>query len=158
MYRAWACLFVILFAGISLQAQSRLSLRAASVEPVDGWQTMRVEHCQGERCTVWVSPTAALTENDIENAQPEIRAADGSRVINTVLTDEGASKMHDLTTAQLNKYIALVVDDKVIWAPRVNYAPEATTKRQGLAGNTGHGLTQEEVDLIMRILRPAQPR
>src|SRR5438093_11524146 len=97
------------------RAQSRLSLRAASVEPVDGWQTMRVEHCQGERCTVWVSPTAALTENAIENAQPEIRAADGSRVINTVLTDEGASKVHDLTTAQLNQYRASVVHDKLIW-------------------------------------------
>src|SRR5205809_6252332 len=120
MYRAWACLFVILFAGISLQAQSRLSLRAASVEPVDGWQAMRVEHCQGERCTVWVSPTTALTENDIENAQPEIRAADGSRVINVVYTDAAVNKMRDLTAAQVKKHIALVVDGKVLWAPQVN--------------------------------------
>src|SRR5438093_13325821 len=100
------------------RAQSRLSLRAASVEPVDGWQTMRVEHCQGERCTVWVSPTAAITQSDIESAQPEVRA-DGYRVIHLILTDAGAKKLHDLTEAQLRNFIALIVDDKVIWAPTV---------------------------------------
>src|SRR5436189_5146915 len=102
------CSVMFLFVGV-VHAQSRLSIRAASTEPVDGWQTMRVEHCQGERCTVWISPTAALTENDIESAQPEIRAADGSRVINVVFTDAAVNKMRDLTEAQVKKHIALVV-------------------------------------------------
>jgi len=155
--RILACCLSIVLSVAVLQAQSpRLSLRAASVEPVEGWQAMRVEHCQGERCTVWVSPTTALTENDIENAQPEIRAADGSRVINVVYTDAAVNKMRDLTAAQVKKHIALVVDGKILWAPQVNFAQ--ADKKSGFAGNTGHGLTQEEVDLIMSILRQAQPR
>jgi preprotein translocase subunit SecD len=146
---------VFLFVGI-VQAQSRLSIRAASREPVDGWETMQVEHCQS-RCTVWVSPTAALTENDIEQAQPEVRA-DGYRVINVVFTDAGVNKLHDLTAAQLKKLIALVVDGKVIWAPMVQYIAEARAKNNVLTGNTPQGLTQEEVELIMSILRLGQPR
>jgi len=97
MYRAsWTCcLVVVLLAGI-LQAQSRLSIRAASREPVEGWQRMQVEHSDG---VIWVSPTAALTASDIEQAQPEIRA-DGYSVIRVVFTDAGVNKLHDLTAAQ----------------------------------------------------------
>ena len=165
------CLFVILFAGmfraqdrivLPVQSPSRLSLRAASVEPVEGWRTMQVEHCRGERCTVWVSLTDALTENDIENAQPEVRA-DGYRAISVVFTDDGTNKLHDLTASQLKKLVAMVVDNKVLWAPMVtSVTPMAksfpTANTGTLAGATPTGLTQEEVDLIMSILRPAQPR
>jgi preprotein translocase subunit SecD len=149
------CLGVVLWIGI-LQAQSpRLSIRAASTEPVEAWQTMQVEHCRGERCTVWVSPTAAVTEGDIESAQPEVRA-DGYRVVNIIFTDAGVNKMHNLMEAQLKKHVALVVDDKVIWAPLVTYVTNA--KSNVLTGSTRTGLTQEEVELIMGILRQAQPR
>ena len=94
MYRAsWTCcLVVVLLAGI-LQAQSRLSIRAASREPVEG---MQVEHSDD---VIRVSPTAALTASDIEQAQPEIRA-DGYSVIRVVFTDAGVNKLHDLTAAQ----------------------------------------------------------
>ncbi len=150
MYRAsWTCcLVVVLLAGI-LQAQSRLSIRAASREPVEGWQRMQVEHSGG---VIWVSPTTALTASDIEQAQPEIRA-DGYSVIRVVFTDAGVNKLHDLTAAQLKKLIALVVDDKVIWAPTVTYIAEAPAKNNVLTGNGPHGLTQEEVERIMAILR-----
>ena len=150
MYRSsWTCcLVVVLLAGI-LQAQSRLSIRAASREPVEGWQRMQVEHSDG---VIWVSPTAALTASDIEQAQPEIRA-DGYSVIRVVFTDAGVNKLHDLTAAQLRKLIALVVDDKVIWAPMVMYVAGPAAKNNVLTGNTPHGLTPEEVDRIMAILR-----
>ena len=104
--------------------------------------------CQSERH----SPTAALTASDIEQAQPEIRA-DGYSVIRVVFTDAGVNKLHDLTAAQLRKLIALVVDDKVIWAPMVTYIAGAAAKNNVLTGNTSHGLTPEEVDRIMAILR-----
>jgi preprotein translocase subunit SecD len=77
-------------------------------------------------------------------------------VINVVYTDAAVNKLRDLTTAQVKKHIALVVDGKVLWAPQVNFTQ--ADKKSGFAGNTGHGLTQEEVDLIMSILRPQQPR
>jgi preprotein translocase subunit SecD len=113
---------------------------------------MQVEHCQS-RCVVWVAPTLAITESDIEKAQPELRA-DGYRVINVVFTDAAVNKMRDLTATQVKKHIALVVDGKVLWAPMVNYT--IADKESGLTGNTPTGLTQEEVDLIMSILRPAK--
>jgi preprotein translocase subunit SecD len=124
---------------------------------------MRVEHCQGERCIVWVSPTAALTEGDIEQAQPEVSPNAGNdggslQRIRIVFTKAAAAKLHELTTAQLRSHIALVVDDKVLWAPTVNGTHNADYNESMLAGSTGHGLAQEEVDLIMSILRPGQPR
>jgi hypothetical protein len=148
---------VILFAS-AMQAQSqRLSLRAASVEPVEGWQPMRVEHCQGERCTLWVSPTAALTESDIEKGQPEVSpnaGSDGGAIqrIRIVVTDLGAKKLHDLTEGQLRKHIALIVDDKVLWAPTVMGVHNEDYKESMLAGNSGRGLSDEEVERIMAIL------
>jgi preprotein translocase subunit SecD len=151
MYRiAWACLFVILCAGISLQAQSpRLSIRAAATESVDGWQTMRVEHCQGERCTVWISPILALIESDIEDARPEVRANDGYRRVRVVFTDAGVNKMHDLTMAQLKKHIVLVVDGKVLWAPIVQSIYERSTPKDTLlAGATATGLTLEGLPIV----------
>src|SRR5262245_53980543 len=126
-----ACCLSVVLSIVTLHAQSppRLSLRAASVEPVEGWQTLQVEHCQGDRCSVWVSSISALTENDIESAQPEVRA-DGYRRVRVVFTDAGVNKMHELTVAQLRKYMALVVDGKVLWAPMVQsiYNERATPK------------------------------
>ena len=155
MYRKLACcLFVILFAGV-LQAQSpRLSIRAASVEPAEGWQMMQVEHCQ-TRCVVWVSPTAALTASDIEKGQPEVNSNGDTRIA-VVFTDAGATKMRDLTKAQWQKHIALVLDGRLIWAPLIQ--AYFAGRESALTGNGPNGLTQEEVDLIMSILRRAQPR
>jgi hypothetical protein len=53
--------------------------------------------------------------------------------------------------------VALVVDDNVIWFPMVTSVQYVgTTIKEGvLTGNTDHGLTQEEVELIMGILRAA---
>ena len=142
------CMVVILSVGI-VPAQAQLSIRAASAEPVEGWQRMQVEHSNR---VIWVTPTAAITASDIEQAQPKIRA-DGYQIIRAVFTDAGVSKLHDLTAAQLKKLIVLVVDDKVIWAPMVMYVAGPAAKNNVLTGNTPHGLTPEEVDRIMAILR-----
>jgi preprotein translocase subunit SecD len=136
---------VFLFAGM-VQAQSPLSIRPASDIPVDGWQRMQVEHSDR---FVWVSPIAAATSSDIEKAQPEVNSNGDTRIA-VVFTDEGAKRMRDLTIAQKNKLIALVVDGRLIWAPLVR---AETGKESVLTGNGPHGLTQEEVDRIMAILR-----
>jgi len=156
MYRrALACCFGVLLLSVDVaQAQSRLSIRAASVQPVDGWQQMQAEHCQ-TGCVLWVAPTAALTESDIEQAEPEVRD-DAYRLIKVVFTDAGAKKMRNLSAAQLNKLIALVVDEKVIWTPTVAGKLRAGAKNNILNGNTPQGLTEEEVQRIMGILRPGQ--
>src|SRR2546422_8753055 len=105
MLLSLAFLFVLVAASAT-QAQDQFSIRAASAEPVEGWQRMQVEHSNG---VVWVAPTAAVTASDIEKAQPEIRA-DGYQIIRVVFTDSGVNKLHDLTAAQLKKLIVLVGD------------------------------------------------
>src|SRR5215470_10574218 len=57
-----ACSVVLLFVGIT-QAEAQFSIRAASAQPVEGWQRMQVEN--SER-VIWVAPTAALIASDIE--------------------------------------------------------------------------------------------
>jgi len=47
----------------------------------------------------------------------------------------------------------LVVDDKVVWAPVVTYIIDSAQKETVLTGNTPHGLTPDEVERIMAILR-----
>jgi preprotein translocase subunit SecD len=130
------------------QAHAQFSIRAASTEPVDGWQQMKVEHCQS-RCFVWVSPTAAIVASDIEKARPQVRA-NGDTVIAVTLTDAGAQKLRDFTKANMNKFIAIVVDDRLIWVPLVH---GEFAKQTVLTGNgQPYGLTQEEVGLIMATL------
>ena len=142
---------VILSIGV-LQAQSRLSFRAASDTPVEGWKAMALAHSDR---MVWVAPTEAVTADDIESARPEVRPETGDLVIHIVYTKNGANQMRDLTAAQLKKHIALVIDGKVLNFPIVmSVLPVGPTIREGvLTGNTAQGLTQEEVELIMGILR-----
>ena len=140
-----ACSLMLLFSGI-MQTEAQFSIRAASAQPVDGWQQMQVEHSDR---TIWVAPTAAVVASDIEKAQPELRA-DGTRVIRVVFTDVGANKIRDLTTAQLKKHVAMVVDGKLIWAPVVQ---AVVGKESVVTGNLPNGLTEGEVDRIMTSLR-----
>ena len=146
MYRM-ACLVLFLLAS-TMQAQPHLSIRAASATPVDGWQRMQVEHTDR---VIWVSPTAAVAASDIEKAVPEL-TPEGDMRIALTYTDQGLKKIHDLTTTQLKKLVALVVDGKVLWAPLVQQAQQG--KEGVLTGNgpNGRGLSQEEVDRILAVL------
>jgi len=139
------CLVVLLFAGV-LQAQAQLSISAASSEPVQGWQRMQFE---GSNRAVWVAPTPAIVRTDIEKAEPQ-KTPDGRTMIAIVFTDEGARKIRDLSVTQRDKLVALVVDNKLIWAPVVK---AEIGKQSVLTGNGPNGLTQEEVDRIMNSLR-----
>ena len=147
MFLGMALLFVHMSAS-AIQAQAQFSVRAASVEPVDGWRRMQVEHCQS-RCFLWVSPTATIVASDIEKARPEVRSS-GDRVVAVIFTDAGAQKLRDFTRANMNMFIAMIVDDRLIWAPLVR---AEFSKETVLTGNgQPHGLTQEEVELIMAAL------
>ena len=139
--------FVLISATV-MQAQAQFSIRAASTEPVDGWQQMQVEHCRS-RCFVWVSPIAAIVASDIKTAKPQVRP-NGDMVIAVVFTDSGARKLRDFTRANMNKFIAMIVDDRLICAPLVR---AEFSKETVLTGNgQPHGLIQEEVELIMTAL------
>jgi preprotein translocase subunit SecD len=131
--------FVFIFA-VALQAQAQFSVRAASNEAVAGWQQMTTEDDK----TIWVSPTTSLTASDFESMTPYVNPGD-IWFMKIVLTENGAKKMRALSIAQMNKLIALVLDEKVIWAPKVR---SEIGKTADFTGSGPHGL---EMDLIRRL-------
>jgi preprotein translocase subunit SecD len=133
------CALVLLFVG-ELQAQAQFSIRAASDQPVAGWDRMEFNNN-----AVWVSPTASLTSADIMRAEPG-RGPDGRMAVNVILTDGGAKKMRDLSTAQLNKLVAMVLDGNVIFAPRVR---SEIGKEVMVTGNDPSGLSPTLIDRIV---------
>src|SRR5687767_10354667 len=107
-------LIIGLLASAFLSAQGVLEIRAASHTAVAGWQQMSTPG--GE--AVWVSTTAALTMADIARGEPRTEA-NGQRTVGVVFTADGARKMAQLSAAQANRPIALLLDGKVVWAPIV---------------------------------------
>ena len=145
MYRLIAGLcMLILFAGL-VQAQSRLSIRAASAEQVQGWAQMELD---GK--SVWVAPTASLTASDIARAQA-ITRPDGKRAISMELTDSGSEKMRALSKSQMDKLVAMVFEDKLIWAPRVR---SEIGKQLVLTGNSPNGLSDSDIQRILANIGP----
>jgi preprotein translocase subunit SecD len=116
-------LIALFLAGVFLQAQAPLEIRAASSTAVAGWQQMSTP----AGGTLWVSPSNALTLSDVAQAEPRT-GADGQRTVGMTFTAEGSRKMAQLSAAQIDKPIALLVDGKVVWAPivRAVIAKEAT--------------------------------
>jgi preprotein translocase subunit SecD len=125
-----------LLASSFLHGQGSLEIRAASNTAIAGWQLMPAP---GGR-TVWVSPTTALTSTDIARAEPRTDAK-GERTVGVVFTEPGARKMAQLSAAQANQHIALLLDGKVVWVPLVRSTIE---KEAVLSGVTP--------DVVQRVL------
>ena len=104
MLLSLAFLFVLVAASAT-QAQDQFSIRAASAEPVEGWQRMQVEHSNR---VVWVSPIAAVTASDIERAQPDHTSVEGQTRVAVVFTDAGAKHFADLRFCIFNSSKKLV--------------------------------------------------
>jgi preprotein translocase subunit SecD len=129
----------ILF-GIAVQAQAQFTMNAASDEAVPGWQKMEIE---GR--SVWVNPTPALTSADIQGAEPATDRNYG-QFVKVIFTEAGARKMRELTTAQMNKPIVIVLDGKLISAPKVR----SVISNDGIiTGKPPAGLTTDEVRRIL---------
>ena len=137
--RSTGLAFLILFGGV-LQAQAQFSIRAASDQPVPGWDRMEFDSK-----AVWVSPTVSLTSADVMRAEPG-RGPDGRMAVSVVFTDAGAKKMRDLSVAQMNKLLAIVLDGKVIFAPMIR---SEINKEALITGNDPSGLIASVVDRIV---------
>ena len=129
-------LITVFLAGVFIMAQGSLEIRAASYTAVAGWQQMSTP--SGE--TVWVPTTAALTAADIARGEPRTEP-NGQRTVGVVFTADGARKMAQLSAAQTNRPIALLLDGKVVWAPIVRGTIE---KEAVLSGVTP--------DIVQRVL------
>jgi preprotein translocase subunit SecD len=66
--------------------------------------------------------------------------------VQIVFTDAGAQKMRELSAAQLNKLIAMVLDGKLIFAPRIR---SEIGKSSVITGNGPNGLSLDEVQRIL---------
>jgi len=130
---------VTLLAGV-LNGQSSVEIHAASSSAVAGWAQMAGP--SGD--ALWVAPEVRLTSADIERAEAST-SADAGPGINVVLTDLGAKKMAELSSAQSNKPIALILDGQVIWAPIVR---GSIGKQIRLSGGDG-GLTQAQIQRLL---------
>jgi preprotein translocase subunit SecD len=107
-------LVAVFLAGVFLNAQGAMEIRAASSSAVAGWQ--RVTAADGE--AMWIAPAASLRSTDI--ARSELQTLpDGRSHVNVVFTADGARKMQELSRAQTNQRIALMLDGTVVWAPVV---------------------------------------
>jgi preprotein translocase subunit SecD len=134
---------VTLLAGI-LNGQAPVEIRAAASSAVSGWAQMTSPG--GD--PLWVAPDIRLTSADIERAEAR-QLADGGPAVAIILTTEGARKMAALTTAQMNRPIALLLDGQVIWAPVVRSTVE---KEAVLTGGPG-GLTQAQIQRLLTSLK-----
>jgi preprotein translocase subunit SecD len=120
-------LIAVFLAGVFLQAQSAIEIRAASSTAVAGWQ--RVTAGDGE--ALWVAPTNSLTSADIAPSVSHT-LRDGRDAVGMVFTAEGARKMRALSAAQTNQRIALLLDGKVMWAPVVRSTIDSKAQLTGL--------------------------
>jgi preprotein translocase subunit SecD len=131
--------FVALFI-VLIQAQAQFTIHAASDQPVAGWDRM-----QAADHAVWVSPTVGLTSADILRAEPTTDS-NGHGAVGIILTDTGANKMRGLSKAQMNKLIAMVLDGRVIFAPKVR---AEIGKEAKITGPASSGLPAEVVQRIV---------
>ena len=121
-------LIAVFLAGVFLQAQAAVEIRAASSTAVAGWQ--RVTAADGE--AVWVAPTTSLTSADFAPSVSHTMR-DGRDAVGVAFTAEGARKMRALSAAQTNRRIALLLDGKVIWAPVVRGTIDREAQLTGLS-------------------------
>ncbi len=141
-FRLIVC-FAVLLLGGALQAQAQFSIRAASSEPVPGWDRVEVDNR-----VIWISPTASLTAADVASSGQTTRP-DGRIAVGVTFTETGAGKMRTLSTAQLNKPIAIMLDGKVLSAPTVR---GEIGKEALITGNGPNGLTADEVQKLLASL------
>ena len=110
-------------------------LRLASHEKVEGWES--VPGPGPEKTPVWISPEVALTNRDVEIARPS-RTPGGKPCVAVFFTEEGALKMARLTRSHFGEFLAIILDGRVTWIPKIR----AEISREALIeGN----YTEEEV-------------
>lgn len=133
-------MIMTLLAGI-INGQTGVEIHAASSTAVSGWKQMSSP--SGD--ALWVAPDVRLTSADFERAQAR-KQQNGDPAVAVVLTDAGAKKMAELSSAQLDKPIAMILDGQVIWAPIVR---SAGMQREALLTGGPGGLTQQQIDRLL---------
>jgi len=119
----------------------KLEIRRAEKEPAEG---LIEATALGMSDKIYMHPTAALTEADITRASV-VYDENRSPAMGIVFTPEGAKKMEEVTEAQFDKPLAILIDGKLISAPTVR------AKVSGEAQITG-SFTKEEITRWVRAI------
>lgn len=92
-----------------------LEFRLADDAETPGWQKMELPSSE---TPIFVSGEASLNGSQIEKVS-FYKDANGSPSIGFTLTDDGAKAMEAITSRNLNKKLAIVLDGKVVSAPTI---------------------------------------
>ena len=119
-----------------------ISVHAASLSSVPGWDQKGLGDSPGS--FIWVAPNPTVTLAEIESVQ-KTKNESGQPEIVLRFTAKGAERMRKLSIAQRGNFVAIVLDGRVIVAPRVN-----TQITDGAVINGGgSGFTREEMDQML---------
>lgn len=88
--------------------------RLASINEVEGWESVPGPWPEKN---IWIAPEATLTNVDVAESCYELR--DWDHAIGLLLTEDGALKLARLTKAHIGEPVALMIDGKVMSAPRI---------------------------------------
>jgi preprotein translocase subunit SecD/SecD/SecF fusion protein len=99
-----------------------------------------------------VFSNVAVDGADLENAQPGTDPQSGQWVINFTLNSVGAREFGDVTTANVGKPFAIILDGKIIMAPNIR---EPITGGSGQI--TGNYSAQQATDLALLLRAGALP-
>lgn len=130
-----------------------LELRVADSVPVPGWEEKTIF---GTGETIYVSPVPALTGKDFKRVKAseerlgiDLPVDEGQLSISIECNKEGARKLLGVTSTNLRKQLAIVVDQRVILAPKIN---SAISEKAELQGSFTREQRAEIIDLFNRAI------
>jgi preprotein translocase subunit SecD len=94
----------------------KLEFRLAETEPGEGL-TEALEPDTNHK--IYLHKTVELTNSDIDRAEPA-KDSNGNPSVEISFTKDGSKKIAKLTGENMKKTLAVLVDGKVIMAPRIN--------------------------------------
>jgi hypothetical protein len=103
--------------------------------------------------TLRLAKTVLLNERAVARAYP-IVSQNGSPAVGLELTDDGANQMHHITSANIGRQLAIVLDGKILIAPVIR---SAIKQRLVIDGGSG-GFKEEDVGRIVKALNPKPDR
>jgi preprotein translocase subunit SecD len=115
-------------------------------EPAAGLQSVEVT----PKTVKYMHPEAVLLGSDIAEAS-EVAQPYGGRGVKITFTREGAAKLERVTSANIGKCLSVVIDGKVIMAPRIMAAMTTGVAQLSVAPG-------DSIEKIVAALQPLPAR
>ncbi|MAB71879.1 MAG: hypothetical protein CMJ54_05185 [Planctomycetaceae bacterium] len=122
---------------------SILEIRAASIDPMDGW-TESDAVIGGSR--VWISPDITVDASMVLLAEP-IKDGSGRNAVLVDLDDAGTEALRRLTTAWISRPVAVFIDGRIVTTPIL----QSELSRKFVVASAE--ITEEQAEDLARRLR-----